>query len=180
MAERGSTGLVVVRGGTTMGRTGDSRGRRATAVLALTFAVVVFGWTSDRDAASAATPRRYVQKRVFRVTSGNSVSVSFRRPNTSGNLIVAYVVWDNAGSGSISDSAGNAYVSAAGPTQPTGDPLHAQLFYAGNVADGTNTITATFSTPIAARGVLYALEYSDVDSAAPLDAAVAASGSSSE
>ena len=52
----------------------------------------------------AATKRPFIQKRYLRVISGGSVSVTFKKPNAAGNLIVAYVVWDNAGTASITDS----------------------------------------------------------------------------
>ncbi|HJW69520.1 MAG TPA: hypothetical protein VJ829_09190, partial [Candidatus Binatia bacterium] len=91
----------------------------------------------------AATKRPFVQKRYLRVISGGSVSVTFKKPNTAGNLIVAYVVWDNAGAVSITDTAGNAYDSAIGPTQATGDPSGAQVFYARSAA---GTVTSTTSS----------------------------------
>jgi chitodextrinase len=125
----------------------------------------------------AAAKPVFVQKRAFRVTSGNTVSVRFRKPNTAGNLIVAYVVWDNAGAVTLTDSAADAYTSAIGPTAGAGS-TSAQIFYAANIAGGTNTVTAQFATAITTRGVLYVQEYSGLDTQSPLDAAVAASGSS--
>ncbi len=77
--------------------------------------------------ARAATRRLLIQKRYFRVITGGSVSVTFKKPTTAGNLIVAYVVWDNAGSVSVTDSAGDTFASAIGPTQATGDPSSAQI-----------------------------------------------------
>jgi len=119
-----------------------------------------------------------IQKRYFRVISGGSVSVTFKKPTTAGNLIVAYVVWDNAGSVSVTDNAGNTFASAIGPTQATGDTSSAQIFYATNIAGGPDTVTASFATAISARGVLYVHEYAGLDRSAPLEGAVAASGSS--
>src|SRR5262249_36981467 len=116
----------------------------------------------------AATTRPFVQKRFLRVISGGSVSVPFTKPNTAGNLIGAYVVWANAGPVSITDTAGNAYDSAIGPTQATGDPSNAQVFYARNIGGGPNTVTASFATGITARGVLYVHEYTGLDRTDPL------------
>src|SRR5262245_7930316 len=127
--------------------------------------------------AHAARNQAYVQKRSFGITSGGSVAVSFRRPNTTGNLIVAFVVWDNGGAVTLTDTLGNAYVSAIGPTQASGDPSSAQIFYAGSIAGGTNTVTATFATAITARAVLHVVEYSGLDRMSPLEAAVGASES---
>jgi chitodextrinase len=128
--------------------------------------------------ARAATSRLLIQKRYFRVISGGNVSVTLKKPTTAGNLIVAYVVWDNAGSVSVTDSAGNTFASAIGPTQATGDTSSAQIFYATNIAGGADTVTASFTTAISARGVLYVHEYAGLDRTAPLEGAVAASGSS--
>jgi hypothetical protein len=111
------------------------------------------------------------------VITGGSVSVTFKKPTTAGNLIVAYVVWDNAGSVSVTDSAGDTFASAIGPTQATGDPSSAQIFYAANIAGGPDTVTASFATGISARGVLYVHEYAGLDRSVPLEGAVAASGS---
>src|SRR5262249_52203686 len=125
----------------------DARRRRRLAMLA-TFAVagcalVVLGVAS---AAAASTTRAYAQKRYLRVAAGSSVSVAFRRPNVAGNLIVAFVVWDNGGGVSLGDSAGNAYQNVGGPT-PLPDGSHTtQVFYAANVAGGPNTVTATFAS----------------------------------
>jgi chitodextrinase len=130
------------------------------------------------NAPHAAVPT-FIQRRDLQVTSGNSVTVTFPSPNTAGNLIVAYVVWDNSGSVSLSDTRGNAYVGAIGPTKYSGDRTNAQIFYAKNIAGGTNTVKATFATAITAWGILYIHEYSGVDQVSPLGAAVAASGSSS-
>ena len=128
--------------------------------------------------AGAATKRLFVQKRFARVTSGDSVSVRFRRANRAGDLIIAYAVWDNGGAVSVTDSNNNSYSSAVGPTQAGGDSTNAQVFYAKDIAAGFNTLTVTFATPITSRGVLYALEYSGLDRTSPLDAAVSAAGTS--
>ena len=145
--------------------------------ILLVASMVLAGWLPRAPVASAASKRAYVQKAYFLVTSGRSVSVRLRRPTTAGNLIVAFVVWDNGGAATVTDSEGNAYASAVGPTQAAGDASSAQIFYAGNIAGGSNTITASFATPITTRGVLYAYEYRGLERTSPLDTAVAASGS---
>ena len=129
-------------------------------------------------AAHGATRPRFVQKKVLQVTSGSSIPLTFTRPNKPAGLIVAYIVWDNGDPVSLTDSAGNAYTSAAGPTQ-AGDGFSSEIFYAGNIAGGANTVTATFTMPVAARAVLSLFEYSGVDAASPVEAAVAASGTAS-
>ena len=115
----------------------------------------LIGMITLADQAHAANTPSFVQKRELQITGGSSVSVTFSLSNTAGNLIVAYAIWDNSGSVSISDSRGNAYVSAIGPTKYRRDRTNAQIFYANNIAGGTNTVIATFSTAITAWGILY-------------------------
>lgn len=160
-----------------MGNTPLRRFRAGGVLLALS--VTILGSLALANAAHAALRPRFVQERYFRVTGGSSVSVRFARPNKAGDLIVAYVVWDNTGPVSLTDSTGNAYVSAIGPTQSSSDTSNAQIFYAKNVAAGPNTVTANFATAITARGVLYIHEYSGMDQISPLDAAAAGSGTAS-
>ena len=152
--------------------------RRRSELGSLLLAVSVTGLASllIPQPARAAT-KSFLQRKFFEVTSGSSVSVTFRKANTAGNLIVAYVVWDNNGAVTLTDSSGNTYVSAVGPTQANGDPSNAQIFYASNIAGGTNTVTANFATAITARGALYVHEYSGLDPIAPLGATVTATGS---
>ena len=161
-------------GGDTMGTRRSGRFGFGTYLLAASLAALGAAPLPAR----AATKRLLIQKRYFRVISGGSVSVTFKKPNTAGNLIVAYVVWDNAGAVSVTDSAGNTFASAIGPTQATGDPSSAQIFYATNIAGGPDTVTASFATGISARGVLYVHEYAGLDRTTPLEGAVASSGAS--
>ena len=139
--------------------------------------VAVLASLPPPNAAFAAVKPVFVQKKYFQVTSGSSVSVTFKKPNTAGNLIIAYVVWDNSGLVSVTDSRGNAYASAVGPTPSSGNATNAQIFYASNIAGGSNTVTANFATAITVRGVVYVHEYSGIDPISPLGAVVATSGS---
>ncbi len=119
----------------------------------------------------------FVQERDNQATSGTTVSITL--PSTaSGNLIVAYVVWDNTGSASVSDSSGNVYASAVGPTKWNNSRYSAQVFFARNLKSGSNTIMATFASSIRSFGTVYAHEYSGVDQSTPIDATAAAVGSS--
>src|SRR5262245_6340276 len=126
---------------------------------------------------AAGTPA-FVQRKYARVTSGTAVAATFAKPNRAGDLIVVYVVWDNDGPVSLTDTRGNTYASAIGPTRSTDDRTSAQLFYARNVAAGSNRVTAHFETAVAAEGAMYVHEYSGIDTVSAVDAAVAASGSS--
>src|SRR5579862_6913876 len=126
-------------------------------------------------AVRAAVPKpRCVQKRYFQVTAGGSVSVSLRRVPTAGDLLVAFVVWDNGDGVALADTTGNAWTPVVGRTSSGG--TSAELFYAPDAIAGTDTVTATFATPVA-RGDLYVLEYSGIETTSPLAATVQASGS---
>lgn len=127
--------------------------------------------------ANAATKRAFVQVRGAAIETGSELSVRFGRANADGNLIVAYVVWDNPGAVALTDSSGNEWESVTGPTQSPGDSLlRAQIFYARDVRGGSNTVTATFSSPIAARAELWVHEYAGLSHVVPVDGAVDASG----
>src|SRR5687767_4507678 len=63
------------------------------------------------EARAAATPL-FVQTASNEVGSGTTNAVAFESANGAGNLVVAYVVWNNTGAVSVSDSRGNGYASA--------------------------------------------------------------------
>jgi glucose/arabinose dehydrogenase/PKD repeat protein len=126
------------------------------------------------DAYAADTPT-FVQTRAKEVNSGTTNALAFNSANTAGNLIVAYVVWNNTGAVSLSDSHGNGYTSAAGRTT-WGSGWSSQVFYAKGIAGGTNTVTATFASSISGWAVLYIHEYSGVDTVSPVDTAATATG----
>jgi len=127
--------------------------------------------------ASGAAKKLFVQKRDGQIGSGDGVSVKFAKATKPGNLIVAFVVWDNGDPVSVTDSSGNTYASAVGPTQAGGDSLFAEIFYARNIAGGADTVTASFETAIGGHAALYVHEYSGLGRMLPLDTAIAASGS---
>src|SRR5262245_8035991 len=151
-----------------------------TSRTALAVAAAVFAGHLVTPAGVALAARRIlVQKRFTETTSGTTVSVGLRKTTTAGNLIVAYVVWDNPGGATVADSAGNTYTSAVGPTRPAGDPTTAQIFYARNIAGALTTVMVTFASPIASHAVLFVHEYAGLDPTAPLGSAIASTGTSS-
>ena len=129
------------------------------------------------DALAAATPT-FVQVRAKEVKSGTTNSLAFNSANTAGNLIVVYAIWSNTGSVTVSDSRGNSYASAA--TRTTwGGTWSAQVFYAKNVAAGTNAVTATHASAVNSFSVIYIHEYSGIDKVNPVDVAGSAIGTGS-
>jgi prepilin-type N-terminal cleavage/methylation domain-containing protein len=139
--------------------------------------------TPTQSTTPPSTPA-FVQATSLQVTSGTTVTVP--QTNTAGDLIVAYVVWDNRDTANVTDSNGNTYV-AVSPAVPwmggkSGNAnASAQVFYAKNVPGGNNIITATFSTPVGPGGpkpfgLLYVTEYSGIDKTNPLDVTGSANG----
>jgi chitodextrinase len=124
------------------------------------------------------SPPSVVQVNQSQISSGKSTSVAFKAAATVGRTIVAYVIWNNAGSVTLTDSRGDAFVSVSSPTA-WGSGYRAQVFYATNIAGGATTVTATFQTSVTAFGILYVHEYAGISPVNPVDATAAASGSSS-
>ena len=150
----GSAGAVTV----TVTNTGSQSGSLANgftynAAVAISFAQV-----------ASATPQ----------TATATVSVSYPAAQTAGDLNVVVVGWNDTTSTvhSVKDSAGNTYSLAIGPT--SGTALRQSIYYAANIAAGSNTVTVTFSQAAAYPDVRI-LEYRGVTA---LDVTAGASGSS--
>ena len=76
---------------------------------------------------------------------------------------------------SVSDSRGNTYAQAG--TMTTGTALRQAIYYAKNIAAGSNTVTVAFNQAAAYVDVRI-LEYSGLDTTSPLDVTAGAAGSS--
>jgi hypothetical protein len=109
-------------------------------------------------------------------TGSTSVAVAYPAAQTAGNLNIVAVGWNDTTSTvtNVADSRGNAYTLAIGPTSGTG--LRQSIYYARNIAAGTNTVTVTFSAAAAFADVRI-LEYSGLDTVNPLDKTAGAVGS---
>jgi hypothetical protein len=108
-------------------------------------------------------------------TPSSSVAVTYPLAQTAGNLNIVAVGWNDTTStvSSISDSKGNTYTLAIGPTTGTG--LRQSIYYAKNIAAGSNTVTVTFNQ--AAIWVdVRVLEYSGLSTTSPLDVTAGAAG----
>jgi hypothetical protein len=95
--------------------------------------------------------------------------VNYLLPQTAGNLNVVIIGWDDATATvqTVTDTAGNTYTLALSPT--VGGTLSQAIYYSKNInAAVANTVTVAFSTPAASPDVRI-LEYSGLDTAAPLD-----------
>jgi hypothetical protein len=106
------------------------------------------------------------------IKSGTVNSMAFKSANMAGNLIMVYLAWTNTSSVSVTDTRGNVYTSVESPTTwgPTSN-RSSQVFYAKNIAGGSNTVRATFATAISSPGWadMYIHEYSGIDKVDPLD-----------
>jgi hypothetical protein len=103
-----------------------------------------------------------------------SVPVAYPAAQTAGDLNIVVVGWNDTTSTvqSVKDSAGNTYKLAVGATVGTG--MEQSIYYASNIAGGTNTVTVAFSQAAAYPDVRI-LEYKGVTT---LDVTAAATGSS--
>ena len=105
-----------------------------------------------------------------------SVAVAYPLAQTAGNLNIVAVGWNDTTSTvtSVIDSRGNTYTLAIGPTSGTG--LRQSIYYAKNIAAGSNTVTVTFNQAAVYVDVRV-LEYSGLDTVSPLDVTAGAAGS---
>ena len=111
----------------------------------------------------------------------SSVPIVFTGAQRAGNFNVVIVGWNdtNASVTAVTDTKGNVYTRAVGPTQNPG-ALSQSIYYSANIAGATaggNTVTVTFS-PAAAYADIRILEYSGVAHTGVLDASAAAAGNS--
>ncbi|HEY1648228.1 MAG TPA: IPT/TIG domain-containing protein, partial [Terracidiphilus sp.] len=116
--------------------------------------------------ANSATPQ----------SSTTSVPVAFTSAQAAGDLNVVIVGWNDttAAVQSVTDSAGNAYTLALGPTR--GTALSESIYYAKNIlANNANTVTVTFNQG-ATKPDVRILEYSGVATSNPLDVSTGAFG----
>ena len=106
-----------------------------------------------------------------------SVPVAYASSQNAGDLNVVVVGWNDTTSSvsSVTDTSGNTYVQAVGPTTASG--ARQSIYYAKNIKGGSNTVTVTFNQA-AAYPDIRVLEYAGADTSSPLDVTAAAVGSS--
>ncbi|MFL6604625.1 MAG: fibronectin type III domain-containing protein [Steroidobacteraceae bacterium] len=140
-------------------------------------AIFALAYVGLPQAAEAAVT--YVQGNFGTPTAASTVSVAYTVPQGAGDLNVIFVAWSDASSTvqSITDSKGNTYVAAIGPSVNPGNNTQV-VYYAKNIASataGVNTVTVTFSRSVSYPDVRI-LEYSGINAINPVDAAVSAYG----
>src|SRR5262249_7665897 len=108
-----------------------------------------------------------------------SVTVPYTGPQATGDLNVVIVGWNDGVAlvNTVTDTAGNNYQLAIGPTVLTG-ALSQSIYYAANIkAAVANSVTVTFSQPAAFPDVRI-LQYHNVDTNNPVDVVAGGTGNS--
>ena len=118
----------------------------------------------------------FVQVNSAMATSGSSIEINYNNGQIAGDLnVVAVMSGDTTSSiSSVTDSNGNTYTRAVGPTTTTG--LQQSIYYAKNIVGGSNTVTVKFN-PSASYPNVNVTEYNGLNTSNPLDVTAAASGS---
>jgi len=106
-------------------------------------------------------------------TPQSSVVAAYPSAQTAGNLNVVVIAWsDSTGQvQSVTDSAGNTYTAAIGPTVYPGTASQVIYFAKNIVASSSNSVTVTFSASLPYADVRIA-EYQGLDTTSPLDVSV--------
>jgi chitodextrinase len=141
--------------------------------------LLALGLFADARVAHAAIA--YVQSNSASPNNSSlsTLSVTFSAAQTAGDFNVVAVGWGSGGGGAISsitDSKGNSYTLAVGPTL-TGFG-NASIYYAKNIAAataGSNTVTVTFNGGVPFPDIRIA-EYSGINTTSPLDVSAVATG----
>ena len=115
-------------------------------------------------------------------TSNPSLGIPYTLAQTGGDLNVVVVGWADSTSNvsSVTDTMGNSYTLAVGPTVHPGYETQS-IYYARNIAAALangNTVTVTFNAA-AAYPDIRILEYSGADPNSPVDVVAAGTGTNS-
>jgi hypothetical protein len=149
--------------------------------LALLALVAYACWLHPTSLAAAPTITYVQGNYATPQTPETSVEVTFTAAQSAGNLNVVVVGWNNSTAtvSAVTDSRGNTYIRAVGPTVQSGIASQS-IYYAKNVAAaaaGANRVTVTF-TSAAAYPDIRILEYTGADPGNPVDVTAANSGNS--
>lgn len=138
--------------------------------------------------ALAASTSVYCAPQFVQVKGGGAlqtpqsvVELIYPQAQNGTDLNIVVVGWNDTSAKvtSVTDSSGNTYARAVGPTQLSG-LVSQSIYYAKNIkwaAAGTNKVTVKFNTA-AKRPDIRILEYSGIDVSNPIDATNSAKGKS--
>jgi len=142
------------------------------------------GPTLNPPSASIPVALTYVQGNFATPQSPlTAVTVPYAASQTAGDLNVVIVGWNDSTAqvSSLTDSRGNVYQLAVGPTVLTGSaPLSQAIYFAKSISAATaggNAVTVTFNAA-AIYADIRILEYSGIDPVSPVDIVVDAMGNS--
>lgn len=153
--------------------------RQAKAIrLALWAVVTMMCWLQSANLTAASIT--YVQGNYgVPQSSPTSVAVTFTAAQAAGDLNVVVVSSSDVTStvSSVTDSSGNSYTLAVGPTTASGYGQQS-IYYAKNIAAagaGANTVTVVYNSAASTPDIRIA-EYSGADPSNPVDVTAAATG----
>jgi fibronectin type 3 domain-containing protein len=155
----------------------SSRGVLRSAALTLVVLVLVTTRGTGQSGSISFVQQNYAAPQ----TPQTSVAVAYPAAQTAGDLNVVVVGWNDTTRqvASVTDTKGNVYVRAVGPTTQTGMATQS-IYYAANVvaaAANGNTVTVTF-TGAANYPDIRIAEYRGIAPVNPVDVTAAAQGSS--
>jgi chitodextrinase len=142
-------------------------------------AASLFFWLYPASLLAAPTIRYVQSNYAVPQTPQTTVTVKFNAAQTAGNLSVVVVGWNDSAAtvSSVTDSSGNSYLRAVGPTVVSG-VLSQSIYYARNIVAagaGANTVKVVFSQA-AVYPDIRILEYNGADLTIPVDVTAASSG----
>jgi hypothetical protein len=111
-----------------------------------------------------------------------TVSVPYTAPQFAGDLNIVVVGWNDVSHtvSAVTDTVGNHYTAAVGPTQYSAGGLSQTIYYAKNISAagaGANAVNVTFNAA-AAYPDIRILEYSGASLTSPVDITSSATGNS--
>jgi YD repeat-containing protein len=134
----------------------------------------------------ASTGIVYVQSATSVLNPGSSVTATYASVQNAGDLNVVIIGWGGKGSippgtapSSVTDSKGNSYVLAVGPTGNSTGNGSQSIYYATNIAAasaGSNSVTISFGSTSFPHLSLQIAEYSGIATSSPVDGTSAAIG----
>jgi hypothetical protein len=147
--------------------TGSGGGIQHTVIVTLTVSSSTINYVQG----NYATPQ----------TAQSSVAVKYSSAQFAGDLNVVVVGWNDSTAtvNTVTDTSGNTYTRAVGPTIISGVASQS-IYYARNIvaaAAGANTVTVTFLSA-AQYADIRILEYNGADQVAPADVTSASTGNS--
>jgi hypothetical protein len=145
--------------------------------------------TQHVDPAKPRTPIGFVQAAPGNSETANNDNVStapFGASIAVGNLIVVWVFWSSTPARAlttVTDTVGNGYQRAIGPTGGIGDlsAFQQEIWIAKNIKPGANvSVKAIFGAIFNDEKNIAAFEYSGADQVAPVDKTAAATGAGAD